>query len=209
MSGIGPVEPGEGTHPRDVLEPGAPLLSDPPRGRLAQLYARHHRAALTATATAALLAAGGYLFATRPQKPPPPPAPYPSQVVDVTYRGPATPPGTAPRGSFSFALELSVQSGPPVTTTRITQPYASVSLTWHPHPPLRTRAGSPRKITITMHVTECAKVPENAGLPFLDVTLRNTRAIQVHSFILGDRYAHDLSQALHVACSTNSTSGPK
>ncbi|MEU0118152.1 Tat pathway signal sequence domain protein, partial [Streptomyces bobili] len=31
------------------------------------------------------------------------------------------------------------------------------------------------------------------------VTLRNARAIQDHSFILGSRYAQDLSQALQVA----------
>jgi hypothetical protein len=173
------------------------------------LYARHRRAALTAAAVTVLLAAGGYLFATRPQKPPPPPPPYPSQVADITYQGKATPPGNAPRGSFSFAMELTVQSGPPVALTRITQPYAGVSLTSDPRPPLRTRAGFHRKITITMHVTECAKVPENAGLPFLDVTLRNTRAIQVHSFILGDHYAHDLSKALQVACSNDLMSSPK
>jgi len=206
VSGVGPVEPGEGTHARDVLEPGAPPPPEPPRGRLAQLYARHRRAALTTAAAVALLASGGYLFATRPQKPPPPPPPYPSQVVDLTYRGDATTPGNAPSGSFSFTMQLTVLSGPPVTMTRITQPYASVSLTSDPLPPLRTRVGYPRKITITMHVTECAKVPENAGLPFLDVTLRNTRAIQVHSFILGDRYAHDLSQALQVACSNHPAS---
>jgi hypothetical protein len=47
-------------------------------------------------------------------------------------------------------------------------------------------------------------VPEEAGLPFLDVTLRNTRAMQVQSFILGPRYAQALSSAVRVACDDDS-----
>jgi hypothetical protein len=125
-------------------------------------------------------------------------------VVDITYlRTEATPRG-APAGSFSFEVALRVQSGPPVTVTRIAQPYAGLSLTSEPAAPFRTAAGSDRKIIITMHVTDCGKAPENAGLPFLDVTLRNTHAIEAHSYIPGPRYAHDLSQALQVACSNRS-----
>jgi hypothetical protein len=60
-----------------------------------------------------------------------------------------------------------------------------------------------------MHVTECGKVPRNAGLPFLDVTLRNTSAIEAHSFILGTVYARDLSHALQVACSNKFATSPK
>jgi hypothetical protein len=123
--------------------------------------------------------------------------------VDVTYLGTrAVPPGTRPR-TFAFEVLLSVESGPPVTTTRLSQPYAGLSLTSSPRAPFRTKPGSARKIVITMQVTECGEVPGNAGLPFLDVTLRNARAIQVHSFILGPRYARDLSQALQVACSND------
>jgi hypothetical protein len=60
-----------------------------------------------------------------------------------------------------------------------------------------------------MRVTDCGKAPENPGLPFLDVTLRNTRAIEAHSFILGEHYARDLSDALQVACSNDSVSSAK
>ncbi|MGW1165080.1 Tat pathway signal sequence domain protein [Streptomyces sp. NPDC002550] len=211
MSGIGPVEPGEGTHAWDARQPAAPTPGLPGRIRsvLAVRYGRHRRAVLAFTAAAALLTGGGYLYATRPQKPPPPPAPYPAQAVVVEYvGGRTTPAGALPR-SFSFAVLLSVESGPPVTVTRVTQPYAGLSLVTDPRTPFRTKAGSDRKITITMHVTQCGKVPMDAGLPFLDVTLRNTRAMQIQSYILGPRYAQHLSHALEVACSNSATSLPK
>ena len=204
VSGVGPVEPGEGTRAGDDdPDPGPPRS----RARLALLYGRHRRTLLTATTVAALLVGGGYLYATRPQSPPPPPPsppPYPSQVVDVSYLDAEPAPPDAPPRSFRLSVVLSVQSGPPVTVTGIAQPYAGLSVISSPRPPFRTKAGSARKIDITMHVTECGKVPENAGLPFLDVTLRNTRAIEAHSYILGSRYAHDLSAALHVACGNRS-----
>ncbi|GKQ38155.1 Tat pathway signal sequence domain protein [Streptomyces sp. A012304] len=207
MSGVGPVEPGEGTrawgHPETPTTPGTPAR---PRSRPLRLYDTHRRAVLATLTTAALLAAGGSLYATRPREhtPAPPAPPFPSQVVDVTYLGStAVPPGAPPR-TFAFEVLLGVESGPSVTVTALTQPYAGLSLTTAPRPPFGTRAGSARKIVITMRVTECGKVPRNAGLPFLDVTLRNARAIEEHSFILGSRYAQDLSESLQVACSNSS-----
>ncbi|MFE2509714.1 Tat pathway signal sequence domain protein [Streptomyces naganishii] len=213
MSGVGPVEPGEGTRASDTPGPDSASGGDPrlrPReallSGLVSRYERHRRAALAATAAALLLAGGGYLYATRPhQLPPPapepaPPPPYPSQVVDVAYLEPAPAPRDAAPRSFGLTVLVSVSAGPPVTVTRISQPYAGLALTPEPLPPLRIAAGTARKIVITMRVTECGKVPESAGLPFLDVTLRNTRAIEVHSYILGSRYAHALSDGLHVAC---------
>ncbi|MFE0513577.1 Tat pathway signal sequence domain protein [Streptomyces sp. NPDC058964] len=201
MSGVGPVEPGEGTHAWDAHETAAVRPPGGTHTRLAPLYARHRRAVLALGAAAALLAGGGYLYATRPQQPPPPEPPYPAQAVEMAFLdGRPTPPGAPPR-SFSFAASLTVLSGPPVTVTRVTQPYAGLSLTVAPRAPFRTKAGPPREITITMHVTDCGKAPKDAGLPFLEVTLRNTRAIQTQSFILGSRYAQHLSEALQVACS--------
>ncbi|WUB02667.1 Tat pathway signal sequence domain protein [Streptomyces longwoodensis] len=200
MNAIGPVEPGEGTAvPR-------PVGRRPTPGRPTALRGRPLAAALTA---ALLLVAGGCLYATRPHLPPPTPPvpsqlPYPAQVVYVTFVGPhAPPPGSGPR-SFAFEVLLSVDAGPEVTVTRVSQPYAGLSLTTAPRTPFRTEAGAARTIVITMHVTECGTVPENAGLPFLNVTLRNTRAIQEQSFILGARYAQALSRALQVACSNES-----
>jgi len=204
VSGIGPVEPGEGTRTQDTAPPAGI-----PRGPLTQWYARHRRAALAAGVCTAVLAAGVSLYATRPRQPPPPAPPYPSQVTEVAYTGAADPPRSGEAGAYSFTAELTVRSGPPVTVERIAQPSAGLSLTAVPPTPFRTSAGSPHKITITVHVSDCARVPRNAGLPFLDVTLRNARAMQVHSFILGDRYAQDLSEALQVACGNNSESSPK
>ncbi|TQJ48338.1 Tat pathway signal sequence domain protein [Streptomyces sp. NBC_00080] len=226
MSGVGPVEPGEGTHAWETPEAAhAPAHAS---GRadtsealgadastaaarllrgLVRRHAAHRRATSAVLATAVLLAGGGYLYATRPhdaeQAAPAPP--FPSQVVDVSYLGEvALPPGARPR-SFAFDIVFGVESGPPVTVTRLAQPYPGLSLTSTPRAPFRTKAGSARKVVITMRVTECGKVPKNVGLPFVDVTLRNARAIQVHSFILGTRYAHDLSAALQVACSNESS----
>ncbi|WP_225822520.1 Tat pathway signal sequence domain protein [Streptomyces naphthomycinicus] len=220
MTGIGPLEPGEGTRAWDgpraegrrpaegaPATPAARYTRDALYAAYAR-YARHRWIAFTLLAAIALLAGGGYLAATRPQQRPhsahsPAPAPYPVQVVDVTYLDGRTTPAGAPPRSFSFAVLLSVTSGPPVTVTRVAQPYAGLSLTTEPSVPFQTKAGSARKVTITMHVTKCGKAPRNASLPFLDVTLRNTRAIQTQSFIPGPRYAEDLSGALEVACSNS------
>ena len=204
MSGVGPVEPGEGTRARDTPEGATAVVSRRPRGRLPEWYDRHRRAVLAAVLAVVLIAAGGYLYLTRPHKPAPAAPPYPSQVVDITYLDPVTTPKGVRPHSFSFAVDLSVDSGPPVTVREIGQPYAGLSLTSDPSTPFRTRAGRSRTIVITMRVTECRSVPERAGLPFLDVTLRNTRAIEVHSFILGQRYAQHLSDALEAICNPSS-----
>lgn len=210
MSGIGPLEPGEGTRAWDATGPDTdPAGPDgPPRtesayGPFARLHERHRRAVLVALALILLLAGGSYLHATRRHAPPPAPSlpPYPSQVTDISYlEAVATPSRDAGTRSFSFAVLVGVRSGPPVTVTRIDQPYAGLSVTSEPRPPFRAKAGTAQNVVITMHIKECEKAPESAGLPFLDVTLRNTRAIQTHSFILGPRYAQTLSQALQVAC---------
>ncbi|MFB0618797.1 Tat pathway signal sequence domain protein [Streptomyces sp. AGS-58] len=206
MSGIGPPEPGEGTHAWDTRHPRGPRPAGRTRAAAAARYARHRRTTLALATATALLGAGGALYATRPQQPlphpprPHPEAPYPSQVVDVTYLESRPTPAGAPPRSFSFTVLLSVASGPPVTVTRVAQPYAGLSLTTRPPAPWRTGAGAAREVTVTMHVTKCGKVPWHAGLPFLDLTLRNARAIQVQSFILGGRYARHLSHAVEVAC---------
>ncbi|MES9522131.1 Tat pathway signal sequence domain protein [Streptomyces capoamus] len=212
MSGTGPPEPGEGTRARDDHPWQDVRAAGRTGGTAAAWYARHRRAASAVAAAAVLLTGGGYLYATRPRQPHPHPhperrhaqAPYPAQVTDVTYLDARTPPADAPPRSFSFAVLLSVASGPPVTLTRMDQPYAGLALSTEPPAPFRTRAGSARTITVTLHVTDCGKAPRDAELPFLDVTLRNTRAIQTQSFIPGTRYARDLSHALEVACSNRS-----
>ncbi|MFG3336166.1 Tat pathway signal sequence domain protein [Streptomyces tendae] len=197
MTGIGPVEPGEDTRVRDTPPPR-------PRGHLALRYDRHRRAVFASGAVLVVLAGGGYLYASRSQPQPAPPPPYPSQAVDLVYVAPATGSPGATAGAYSFTVLLSVRSGPPVTVTRLTQPYDGLSVTSSPAAPFQTKSHSARKIIVTLRVTECEKAPRNPGLPFLDVTLRNARAIEAHSFILGARYAQDLSRALEVACGNDS-----
>jgi hypothetical protein len=214
VNAIGPLEPGEGTRAWGAGDPAgrAPGPASRIRRAAAARYGRHRRAALALAAAAVLLGGGGYLYATRPRQeapPAPPPTPFPAQMVDVFYAGGRPTPAGAPSRSFSFAVLLRVESGPPVTVARVTQPYAGLSLVTTPRTPFDTKEGSDRKITITMHVTECGKVPKDAGLPFLDVTLRNVRAMQIQSFILGSQYAHHLSQALKAACDNKITSSPK
>ncbi|QUW90714.1 hypothetical protein KE639_01905 [Streptomyces sp. V17-9] len=197
VSGIGPVEPGEDTRVQEAPPPR-------PRGRLALIHGRHRRIVLAATAALAVLAGGGYLYASRPQPPSAPPPPYPSQAIDLVYVAPVTGSPVTAADGFSFTVLLSVRSGPPVTVTRLTQPYDGLSVTSSPAAPFQTKSHSARKIIVTLRVTECEKAPRNPGLPFLDVTLRNARAIEAHSFILGTRYAQDLSRTLEVACSNDS-----
>ncbi|MFH8802927.1 hypothetical protein ACH4F6_25555 [Streptomyces sp. NPDC017936] len=127
----------------------------------------------------------------------------------IAYLGTQEPPEGAAGRSFRFGVEVVTQAGPPVTVARISQPYAGLSVSVAPSPPFRGSPGSAKTVAITMQVTDCARTPQHAGLPFLDVTLRNTRAMEDHSFILGDRYAHDLSEALQVACSNEFASSPK
>ncbi|GGZ31026.1 Tat pathway signal sequence domain protein [Streptomyces poonensis] len=207
MSGISPVEPGEGTRAGDA-DPDSRPVPGTPRQRLTEWYTRHRRPMLAGASAAVLLAGGGSFYATR-DKEPEPPAVHPSQTVRVTYLGAESPPPSAPTRSFSFAVRVTALPGPPVTVTRISQPYAAVSLTSAPRPPFSAKAGFARKIVITMHVMDCSHVPGNAGLPFLDVTLRNTNAIDNHSFILGERYAQDVSQALRAGCADDPESSPK
>ncbi|MFF6997025.1 Tat pathway signal sequence domain protein [Streptomyces sp. NPDC008313] len=195
-SGIGPVEPGQDTDAWDARD------IPRPRRRPARLLRRHPRTALTGAAALAALAAGVLLYAGRPRQAPAPPAPYPAQAVGLDYLDAA--PGGAGRNGFRFTVRLSVRSGPPVTVTRIAQPSAGLSVTSAPAAPFQTKSHSSRKIIVTLRVTDCEMAPRNPGLPFLDVTLRNTRAMQAHSFILGRSYARHLSRALEVACSNDS-----
>ncbi|MEV6181843.1 Tat pathway signal sequence domain protein [Streptomyces sp. NPDC052016] len=209
MSGVGPVEPGEGTRAWKPPASDAPSLSRLLLKRAVSWSARHRRVALVTGSAAVLLAGAGYLHATRTPPPPSVPPPFPSQVVAIAYLGAQAPPAGAAGRSFRFGVEITTRAGPPVTVVRISQPYAGLSVSAAPAPPFRGSSGSAKTVVITMQVADCANAPRGVGLPFLDVTLRNTRAMEDHSFILGDRYAHDLSQALQVACSNEFASSPK
>ncbi len=197
MNAIGPVEAdADTTHP---WEP-------PPHSRrTGRRVTPRRRAALGAAAALTALAAGAaHLYASRPDRPPAPPPPYPAQAVHLVYAAPVAEPRRTPVDGFRFAVVLRVRAGPPVTVTRIGQPSPGLAVTSAPAAPFQTKRHSDRKIIVTLRVTDCDKAPRNPGFPFLDVTLRNTRAIQAHSFILGARYAKDLSEAIGVACGNDS-----
>ncbi|MFI1485848.1 hypothetical protein [Streptomyces sp. NPDC020747] len=225
MSGIGPVEPtdtADFTGPTgptgpigtarvhqadDVIGDNSPHLY----GRLSALPPRIRRTVLAA-ATAGALAAAILLtpspLGTSPPPPPdepslapflPPPTPFPANVTTFAYTGTANtddPDAT----SDSFHFTVSVRDGPPVTLHITSAAYPGLHAHTAPDAPFTVRAGTTHRITVRIAVTECSGLPLNASLPFLDVTLRNTRAIQHHSFIFGGAYPRDLSRLLHTAC---------
>ncbi|MEV6755535.1 Tat pathway signal sequence domain protein [Streptomyces sp. NPDC051214] len=201
VNAIGPIEPGDDTY--ETRAAGA-TATDPATApvRARSPFTRRRRTVLALAAAVIVTAAGLGLYLTRPRPPAPPPPLHPSQTVSVTYRGDMTHPRTGDR-TFSFTIALRQDEGPPVSVRRITQPSAALSVTVAPHTPFTVKTGSPRTARITMHIRECGKVQRNAGLPFLVVTLRNVRAMQLQAFILGERYAKDLSRALTAACPPN------
>ncbi|WP_306333972.1 Tat pathway signal sequence domain protein [Streptomyces sp. KL118A] len=189
VNAIGPVEPGEDTYDHESALPH--------RARSGTF--RFRRTTLAAAAAAIIGAAGIGFYLTRPEPPPPAPAPWPSQSISVTYEGGMSQPRAGDR-TFTFAVAFAQESGPPATVRRVGQPSAALSVSTSPLTPFEVKSGSPRKLIITMHIRECGEVPRNAGLPFLEVTLRNVRAIENQSYILGPEYANDLSAALMAAC---------
>ncbi|MFF8658777.1 Tat pathway signal sequence domain protein [Streptomyces huasconensis] len=201
MNAIGPVEPGEDTYGREPTH-GRNEAAAREAARRDPRRLRHRRATLATAAAVLLGAAGLSLHLTRPQPPPPPPAPrppWPSQSVAVTYAGEMSRPRAGQR-DFTFAVTFTQEAGPPVSVRLIAQPSAALSVRASPATPFTLKSGTPRKLIITMHIRECGEVPRNAGLPFLEVTLRNARANERQSYILGPEYANDLSGALTVAC---------
>ncbi|MFP3990631.1 Tat pathway signal sequence domain protein [Streptomyces sp. E11-3] len=155
-----------------------------------------------------VLAVGVAVLVTRPTAVPEPPVPYPLHLVSVVYSGVVVPAadgdagGDAGKadGEFAFTVTFRVQPGSPVVVEEIRQPSAALSVVSGTRTPFTLNADSPREVRITMRVRDCDIAPRNVSLPFLKVTLRNARAMQVHSFILGSEYAKDLAEAVSRAC---------
>jgi len=184
-SGIGPVEE-SGPEARDTGEASRP----PARPRV--------RAAVTVTGLAAVLTAtlftsplGDSRQATF--------TPWPLSVTQLTYTGLREPPDPRTR-TFAFRLRASLDSGPPTTLTRLAQPYDGLTMNISPATPLTLKAGKPRTLTLLVAVRHCTGLPQGVELPFLNVTLRNTRGTQNPSYILGAAYAQDLSASLRTLC---------
>ncbi|WP_377272150.1 Tat pathway signal sequence domain protein [Peterkaempfera sp. SMS 1(5)a] len=183
---MGPVEAVDGSGTVAAAPPydGAPATAVP-----------YRRIAVGCTLAVLLLAA-----APEPMPGPPPvPPPWPAEVAAVVYQGPAADTQDMD-GTFRALVVITVVAGPPVTVTAISQDYAGMALATAPVPPVEVRRGRPWTVELRVTVTDCAAAPRGLSLPFVNVTLRNTRAIQTESEILGERYAHDLSAAVRRQC---------
>ncbi|MFI6010511.1 hypothetical protein ACIBAG_17125 [Streptomyces sp. NPDC051243] len=212
MTGIGPVEPvnsPETSQSHDTIGTDAPRLTD----RLGDFWAglsTRTRTTAVATAVAGAVAAG---FTLIPQvsgeSEPPTSAPWPANVTTWRYLGFAAPHNSgATSGRFHFAV--TVDHGPPVTLTISGTAFPGLTAHAMPEPAFTVAASTTRRITVRISVSDCSELPLNADLPFLDVTLRNTRAIQHHSFIFGGTFSRDLSVLLHGACDQAAdTPGPQ
>ncbi|WP_330291778.1 hypothetical protein [Streptomyces sp. NBC_00576] len=201
MTGIGPVEPVNSSDAQDTYEV---IGADTPRftDRWQALPTRVRRAVL---GTAALAAATAAVIALLPPNPSSPtnttltPMPWPANVTTFRYTGlAATFDSTPANGLFRFAV--TVHSGPPVTLRVTGTGFDGLTARISPAQTSTINAGTTRRITVQISVVDCADLPLDADLPFLDVTLRNTRAIQHQSFTFGGAYPDDLTQLLHAAC---------
>ncbi|MDV9172010.1 hypothetical protein R6V09_18055 [Streptomyces sp. W16] len=209
MSGIGPVEPVDSPETDasyDIIGGDSPRLSD----RWHSLTPRARKATLAAGVIA--LAATGVVLLPRSHTPRPAPpqlAPWPANVTQWRYLGLAQT-TDFPTASGFFRFAVSVNTGPPVTLRVTGAAFDGLTAQATPEPSFTVNAGATRRITVEVTVSDCSGLPLNADLPFLDVTLRNTRAIQHNSFIFGSAYSKDLSRLLHAACdATNARPGPQ
>ncbi|MFI7007939.1 hypothetical protein [Streptomyces sp. NPDC050145] len=200
MTGIGPVEPVEPPAPRGPHhlppEPGETLgAGNPDRRTPAEHWAAlEPRTRRTVTAALALAGAVTALLLLRP--PPSDPAassPYPTQTTNLHYQGP----GPA-KNTYRFLLR--VDTGSPVTVSRLRLPFAEFATRTTPRLPLTVSAGDTAPLTVEIRVRHCARPPRTIDLPHLDLTLRNQRALQQHSFLFGGAFPHALARQLSAAC---------
>ncbi|GAA2741717.1 MULTISPECIES: hypothetical protein [Kitasatospora] len=183
---LGPVEAGSGS--------SAPL---PPLRPHPSVLTHRQKYLLTAVLIAlGALWAAHHAAGHRPDVAANSPPPYPSQAARFGYAGPA------PRGDEAFALRLEAYnlSKAPLEVLDVSQGYRGISVLVTGGLPRTVAPGQSVELLVALHVTDCSAAPADAELPFLDVTLRNTRAMETVSQILGDAYAHDLSASLHQAC---------
>lgn len=214
MTGIGPVEPVNSStaeNSYDVIGIDESRLTDRLADRLTAHWTRLSppaRRATLAAALAVLATAATVLLLPQPTNDPAPaaPVPWPANVTSWRYLGLAAPLNTdrhATSGRFHFAI--AVDHGPPVTLEVTGAAFDGLTAHALPAPAFTVAAATTRRTTVVISVSDCSGLPLNADLPFLDVTLRNTRAIQHHSFIFGNAFARDLSALLHGACDPHST----
>ncbi|MEU8823882.1 hypothetical protein [Streptomyces sp. NPDC048636] len=226
MSAIGPVEPAApGDEPRPALPRAAPFAEsaetpetlsgragdpDSPgvHGRWAALPRRTRLTTLAVTGVVAVIATGCYLLLDRHAPPAPPPPPWPAQAVEVSYAGATALGSAADDGVFAFRIRVAAVRDTALTVENIAQPYPSLTLTTSPRTPISVPPGASRELTVRISVRHCSGLPRSVELPPLDITLRNIRAMQDQTFLLGDAYANDLSTALRAHCSAHRSRVP-
>lgn len=200
MTGIGPVEPVNSPDAQDTYEV---IGADTARftDHWQALSARVRRAVLGTGALAATTAAVIVLLPPTPPAPAPTntPTPWPANATTFRYTGlAATFDSTPASGLFRFAVI--VHSGPPVTLRVTGAGFDGLTARISPAQTSTINAGTTRRITVQISVVDCAGLPVDTDRQFLVVTLRNTRAIQHHSFIFGGAYPDDLFELLRMAC---------
>ncbi|MFE1952894.1 hypothetical protein ACFW9D_20790 [Streptomyces sp. NPDC059524] len=206
-----PGHPAHSAHPTHPTRPGPHYLPPPPSPdapaetlgagdpdsrtaaeRWAALTPRTRR---TITAGLALGAAVTALLLLRPPHSDPAAAssPYPTQTTYLHYqgRGPA---------KHTYRFLLRVESGSPVTVSRLRLPFAEFGTRTTPRLPLTVNAGDTAPLTVEIRVRHCPSPPRTIDLPHLDLTLRNQRALQQHSFLFGGAFPHALARELSTAC---------
>ncbi|WP_329115797.1 Tat pathway signal sequence domain protein [Streptomyces sp. NBC_01465] len=196
MSGTGPIEEGAydpATRPTEVIAAGPPPRRPRPLLRAALAVGA---AALALTAA---LSHAQHTPSPRPQPEPAPLPPRPTGVTSLTYAGTAGPPD--PRShTFTFRIRATLTQGPPTTLEQLSQPYDELTMTLEPAAPVVLHSGKTRSILLTITAHRCTGLPLDTELPYLNVTLRNMRAIENPSYILGATYAADLTKSLRAIC---------
>ncbi|MFI6643679.1 hypothetical protein [Streptomyces sp. NPDC050504] len=220
MSTIGPVEPEppgrdfrvRAPGPVDVIGPDPPRVSDrwrelPPRRRL---LAKAVAAVAAAAALLVLLRPSPSGSGERPPAPPPRPlSPWPAQSTALDYEGPgpARPPSPANQ-SADFRFTVAVRYGEPVTVEALRHGLPGLSAVTTPAPPLRVSPGRSLRIVVRTSVDQCTEMPREIDYPHLEMTLRNSRIRQQHSFLFGGAYPRDLARLLRAACGGPTVESP-
>ncbi|WP_033213017.1 hypothetical protein [Kitasatospora phosalacinea] len=193
---VGPVEPGEGTWTPLVLRPG-PAPEAPPR-----LLTRRQKLLVASFLLLSVLALTARHIANYPEQAansPPPQRqvlPFPSQSVRFEYVG------RVPARQESFALELAVHNaGPgPVDVLGVRQGRPGLTVLVSGWLPRTVPPGGAVSLRLGLRVTDCSAASAGGAALSLDVTLRNTRAMETVRPPLDAPSAPDLTSMLRAAC---------
>ncbi|WMD08106.1 hypothetical protein [Streptomyces sp. FXY-T5] len=128
-------------------------------------------------------------------------APCPAGLLADRRRGPRARriPPNSPAKAGRFRCAVTVHRDPSATLQVAGTSHPGLTAHAIPGPAVTVPAGTPRAITVEITVSDRPALPGSRPLPFLDVTLRNARAIHRHSLIFGRGNARDLSDLFRAA----------